>query len=99
VPLSRASPLGNRQYRTLQTERVYLGRWRASCAGHWIGANWVNDEDEARWAAFPLDAVPRPTVLLDHRVRIESGFDDSNSKEAWQGGRIGWSTPLPPAVS
>jgi hypothetical protein len=62
-------------------------------------ADWVNDKDDARWAAFPVRTAPRPIVLLDERVRIEGGFNDSNSKEAWLGGRIGWSTPLPPAVS
>jgi hypothetical protein len=41
----------------------------------------------------------RPIVLLDERVRIEGGFDHSNSKKAWLGGRIGWSTPPPPDVS
>lgn len=62
-------------------------------------ANWVGDAVDARWAAFPIDAVPRPIVLLDEQVRIEGGFDDGNSKEAWLGGRIRWSAELPPTVS
>ena len=62
-------------------------------------ANWLSDEMDALWSAFPVDAVPRPTVLLDRRVRIEGGFEDVNAKEAWAGGRIGWSTELPPGVS
>jgi hypothetical protein len=61
-------------------------------------ASRVSDEVDARWAAFPVDAVPRPIVLLDERVRIEGGFDDVNSKEAWSGGRIGSSAPLAPGV-
>jgi hypothetical protein len=61
-------------------------------------ASWVRDEVETRWGAFPVDAVPRPIVLLDERVRIEGGFDDADTKEAWLGGRIGSSTPLPPGL-
>jgi hypothetical protein len=34
-------------------------------------ANWVSEEVDARWRAFPVEAVPRPIVLLDERVRIE----------------------------
>jgi hypothetical protein len=62
-------------------------------------ANWASEEVDARRRTFPVEAVPRPIVFLDERVRIEGGFDDANAKEAWLGGRIGWSTPLPLGVS
>jgi hypothetical protein len=61
--------------------------------------SWVSHDVDARWAAFLIDATPRPIVLLDERLRIEGGFDDVASKEAWLGGRISWSTPLDSALS
>jgi len=62
-------------------------------------ANWLPEKDAARWAAFPLDAAPRPIVLLDYRVRVEGGFIDSYSKNAWMDGAIESHPPLPPALS
>ena len=61
-------------------------------------ANWLRDEDAARWAAFPSDVVPRPIVLLESRVRVEGGFVDSDSKLAWMAGGIELK-PLSPALS
>lgn len=51
-----------------------------------------------RWAAFPIDATPRPIVLLDGRVRIEGGFAEGVSKLAWLAGAVETRVPLPAAV-
>jgi hypothetical protein len=59
-------------------------------------ADWVADEVAARWRAFPLDAAPRPVVLLDERVRIEGVFVDGDSKLAWMDGAVVSDPLLPP---
>jgi hypothetical protein len=59
---------------------------------------WVDDEAARRWAGFPPDAVPRPTVLIDLRARIEGGFVDGDSKMAWLEGAIEPRFPLPSDV-
>jgi hypothetical protein len=58
----------------------------------------VDDSIEARWSDFPVDAVPRPIVLLDHRVLIEGGFADADSKLAWLDGAIDAAAPVPAEV-
>jgi hypothetical protein len=62
-------------------------------------ATWADDENAARWGAFPVDTVPRPIILLDDRVRIEGGFVDVASKIAWEDGAIDSTTPLPAGLS
>jgi hypothetical protein len=61
-------------------------------------ANWVDDEVAARWAGFPVDAAPRPIVLLEARVRIEGGFIDDESKIAWMEGAIASDGAVPAAL-
>lgn len=59
---------------------------------------WIDEEDAARWAVFPVGADPRPIVLLDARLRVEGGFVDSDSKIAWLEGAIEPGTSVPPAL-
>ena len=51
-------------------------------------SGWLDGEDDARWSEFPLDAQPRPLILLEDRCRIEGGFASSRAKEAWLDGAI-----------
>ena len=61
-------------------------------------ADWVDADVAARWATCPVDAVPRPIVLLEERVRIDGGFIDDESKVAWETGAIESDASVPPAV-
>jgi hypothetical protein len=61
-------------------------------------ASWVDKEVDELWAGFPIDATPRPIVLLEERVRVEGGFIDVESKIAWMEGSIALDAPIPPAV-
>jgi hypothetical protein len=50
----------------------------------------------ARWAAFPVEADPRPVVLLESAVRVgDGGFVDGGSKEAWSAAAVETAVPLP----
>ncbi|MHB2024887.1 MAG: hypothetical protein ACYCO3_16465 [Mycobacteriales bacterium] len=61
--------------------------------------DWIDDEVAARWATFPIDAVPRPIVLLDNRVRVEGAFIDGESKMAWSEGAITPDDPIAAALA
>lgn len=60
--------------------------------------DWLDPEMSMRWAAFPAAAIPRPVVLLQERLRLEGGFVDGPSKEAWGEGAIDADLPMPPAL-
>ena len=52
----------------------------------------------ARWAAFPVDAEPRPVVLAQHAVASEAGFTSAQAKEAWFDGSYEWRVEVPAGV-
>lgn len=60
---------------------------------------WLDDEAAGRWAAFPVDAVPRPVVLLEPRLRVEGGFSGSGAKQAWLDGAVRPVAPMPPGLA
>lgn len=63
-------------------------------AEHLEWARWA----VGRWSAFPIDADPRPLVMVGERVLIERGFTSGEAKLAFMERRIEWSAAVPEAV-
>jgi hypothetical protein len=63
-----------------------------------VAASWLSDAGVERWERFPVDADPRPVVLLGSRVRVEDGFVDGAAKQAWLEGAIEVEVELQPEV-
>ena len=51
-----------------------------------------------RWAAFPVDAAPRPLVLAGPAITSERGFRSWEAKDAWFDGRYEWAVEVPEGV-
>lgn len=51
-----------------------------------------------RWAAFPVDAQPRPLVLAGPVVTSERGFRSGEAKDAWFAGQYEWAVEVPEGV-
>lgn len=52
----------------------------------------------SRWAAFPVDADPRPTVLLGQRVFGDGGFRTGDAKESFIDGLFAFEVDVPARV-
>lgn len=65
---------------------------RATDALEW--ARWAVD----RWSEFPVAQTPRPVILADSRVHIETGFATGEAKMAFIEGRIESRVSVPAAV-
>jgi hypothetical protein len=52
-----------------------------------------------KWASFPVEADPRPLVLLGERVIVERGFTEGDAKAAFSDGRIDPDGRLPPEAA
>lgn len=61
------------------------------------GLEWARWAVE-RWSGFPVDADPRPLVLVGARVDIDGGFATEGAKEAYLAGRIDWRVSAPGPV-
>ena len=51
-----------------------------------------------RWAAFPVDAAPRPLVLAGPAIASKRGFRSGEAKDAWFDGRYEWVVEVPEGV-
>jgi len=56
----------------------------------------VGPQSLAKWESFPVQANPRPLVLLGQTVNIEQGFADGDGKLAFSEGRIDPDGKVPP---
>jgi hypothetical protein len=65
------------------------------------GEDWprVGPQSLAKWASFPVDADPRPLVLLGEPVNVEKGFTDGDGKAAFLDGRIDPNGKVPPEAA
>jgi hypothetical protein len=51
-----------------------------------------------RWAAFPVNAAPRPLVLVGEEVVTRRGFRTGEAKDAFGAGHIDWAVEIPDGV-
>jgi hypothetical protein len=59
----------------------------------------VGPQSLEKWAAFPVDANPRPLVLLGDPVRVEKGFADGDAKMAFEAGLVDPDGKVPPEAA
>ena len=60
---------------------------------------WCVDEGGVeRWSAFPVNADPRPIVLVWPPVENDGGFRSQAAKDAWFDGRYEWAVQVPDGV-
>jgi hypothetical protein len=59
----------------------------------------VSAQSLEKWASFPVDADPRPLVLLGERVNVKEGFTDDDGKIAFIEGRVDADGKVPPEAA
>jgi hypothetical protein len=50
------------------------------------------------WAAFPVEAEPRPVVLAQPVISDDTGLRGGRAREAWSDGRYRWEVDVPEGV-
>ena len=63
-------------------------------AEHLALAQWAVE----RWSALPVDADPRPIVLIWAPIESDGGFRSQDAKDAWFDGRYEWAVEVPDGV-
>ncbi len=51
-----------------------------------------------RWAAFPVEAEPRPLVLAQPAITSAQGFTSGRAKDAWFDGSYDWAVEVPEGI-
>lgn len=75
-------------------------QWADSAIGQGDGL-WtpVSEQSLAKWASFPVNANPRPLVLIGEKVGIKDGFAEGDGKAAFLDGRIDANGKVPPEAA